>query len=56
MSEEAPDWLLTMRALTDPSMKETPGTANNDKILAMADEIARIFPEMKSYCDQYNRR
>ena len=35
-------------------MKETPGTADEPKILAMADEIARLYPEMQSYCDQYN--
>ena len=47
----APDWLLTMRAIN--GMSETPGAADNPKIMAMADEIGRIFGEMQSYCDQY---
>ena len=49
---EAPEWLLTMRAIS--GLSEKPGSADEPKIMAMADEIARIFPEMKSYCDQYN--
>ena len=48
---DAPDWLLTMRAIN--GMSETPGAADNPKIMAMADEIGRIFPDMQSYCDQY---
>lgn len=52
MADEVPDWLLTMRAIS--GMTETPGVADNPKIMAMADEIARIFPEMKSYCDGYS--
>jgi uncharacterized protein (TIGR02594 family) len=49
---EAPDWLLTMRSIS--GMSEKPGAADEPKIMAMADEIARIFPDMESYCDQYN--
>ena len=49
---EAPDWLLTMRSIS--GLSEKPGAADEPKIMAMADEIARIFPDMKSYCDQYN--
>ena len=49
---EAPDWLLTMRSIS--GLAEQPGVADEPRILAMADEIARIFPDMKSYCDQYN--
>jgi len=49
---EAPDWLLTMRAIS--GLSEKPGAADEPKIMAMADEIARIFPDMESYCDQYN--
>jgi len=49
---EAPEWLLTMRAIS--GLSEKPGAADEPKIMAMADEIAHIFPEMKSYCDQYN--
>ena len=52
MSDEAPDWLLTMRSIS--GLSEKPGAADEPKILAMADEIARIFPDMQSYCDQYN--
>ena len=49
---EAPECLLTMRAIS--GLSEKPGAADEPKIMAMADEIAHIFPEMKSYCDQYN--
>src|SRR4029077_12616674 len=52
MSTEAPDFLLTMRSIS--GLSEKPGAADEPKILAMADEIARISPEMESYCDQYN--
>jgi uncharacterized protein (TIGR02594 family) len=41
-----------MRAIT--GLTETPGDADNSKILAMADYIARKYPEMASYCAQYN--
>jgi uncharacterized protein (TIGR02594 family) len=49
---EAPPWLLKMRSMN--GLSETPGAADNTKILAMADNIAQVFPEMRSYCDQYN--
>jgi uncharacterized protein (TIGR02594 family) len=49
---DIPVWLNTMRAMT--GMKEVSGSGDNPEILAMADEIARRYPEMKSYCDQYN--
>src|SRR6266576_595311 len=52
MSTDAPDFLLTRRSIS--GLSEKPGAADEPKILAMADEIARIFPEMQSYCDQYN--
>lgn len=52
MTTEAPDFLLTMRSIS--GLSEKPGAADEPKILAMADEIARIFPDMQSYCDQYN--
>ncbi len=52
MADVAPPWLLKMRSMN--GLSETPGTADNTKILAMADNIATIFPDMKSYCDQYN--
>jgi uncharacterized protein (TIGR02594 family) len=48
---DIPPWLTTMRTIT--GMVETPGAADNPKILAMAKEIGRIFPDMKSYSDQY---
>lgn len=44
-------WLETMRTITGTT--ETPGAADNEKILAMATEIGRIFPEMASYCAGY---
>jgi uncharacterized protein (TIGR02594 family) len=52
MAEEAPPWLLKMRSMN--GLSETPGAADTPKILAMADEIAKVFPEMKAYCDAYN--
>ena len=52
MSDVAPQWLLKMRSMN--GLSEKPGSPDETKILAMADEIAAIFPDMKSYCDQYN--
>ena len=49
---EAPEFLLTMRSIS--GLAEVPGVADNPRIIAMADEIGRIFGDMKSYCDQYN--
>src|SRR5262252_152972 len=46
-----PKWLLVMRAIT--GLTETPGDADNEKIVAMARYIGHRFPDMKSYCDQY---
>jgi uncharacterized protein (TIGR02594 family) len=43
--------LLKMRSMN--GLSETPGSADNAKIMAMADNIATIFPDMKSYCDGY---
>src|SRR5262252_6883462 len=51
MSDEIPEWLLTMRAIT--GLSEVPGTGDNEKILAMADTIAKAYPEMSDYCAQY---
>jgi uncharacterized protein (TIGR02594 family) len=52
MSDVAPPWLLKMRSMN--GLSETPGAADNTKILAMAHNIGTIFPDMKSYCDSYN--
>ena len=52
MADEAPPWLLKMRSMN--GLSEKPGAPDETKILAMADNIARVFPEMKSYCDGYN--
>src|SRR5262252_588715 len=46
-----PKWLLVMRAIT--GLTEEPGSADNPKIIGMARYIGRKFPEMQSYCDQY---
>jgi uncharacterized protein (TIGR02594 family) len=46
-----PTWLLEMRAIT--GTKETPGTGDNPKILAMADTIAAAYPDMATYCATY---
>jgi uncharacterized protein (TIGR02594 family) len=51
MSNEAPPWLLVMRSIN--GLTETPGSADNPKILAMNEEIARRYPEMRSYCNGY---
>lgn len=54
---DVPQWLANMRVITGTT--ETPGDADNPKILAMADEIARIWggqPGMdgiEAYCAQY---
>jgi len=50
MSDEVP-WWTEMKLIT--GMTETPGEADNPKILAMADFIAKTFPDMASYCAQY---
>jgi uncharacterized protein (TIGR02594 family) len=49
--EAVPPWLQTMRSLNGTS--ETPGSADNPKILAMADTIGEIYPEMADYCNSY---
>src|SRR5262245_44405783 len=51
MTDNAPKWLLVMRAIT--GLAEVPGEADNPKIIAMARYIGRKFPEMQSYCDLY---
>jgi uncharacterized protein (TIGR02594 family) len=51
-ADETPKWLAIMRAMT--GIVETPGAADNPKIMAMAAEIARTYPEMADYCAQYN--
>jgi len=48
---DVPKWLLVMRAIT--GLTEEPGSADNPKIIAMARYIGKKFPDMKSYCDQY---
>jgi uncharacterized protein (TIGR02594 family) len=52
VADVAPPWLLKMRSMN--GLSEKPGAADETKILAMADNIGTIFPDMKSYCDQYN--
>jgi uncharacterized protein (TIGR02594 family) len=50
-----PPWLLTMRTIT--GVTETPGAADNPKILAMRDEIARHWastPGMAEYTALYH--
>jgi uncharacterized protein (TIGR02594 family) len=51
MTTTTPPWLLTMRAIT--GMTETPGSADNPKILAMADTVAEAYPDMEAYCNGY---
>jgi uncharacterized protein (TIGR02594 family) len=50
-TDDAPDWLLVMRAIT--GLTETPGEEDNPKILAMRNFIAHKFPEQSDYCDLY---
>src|SRR5262245_740114 len=47
----APPWLNVMRAIT--GLTETPGEADNEKIVGMARYIGKKFPSQKSYSDQY---
>jgi uncharacterized protein (TIGR02594 family) len=49
--DTTPKWLEVMRAIT--GLQEEPGSADNPKILAMRNYIARKFPEMANYCDGY---
>jgi uncharacterized protein (TIGR02594 family) len=51
MTDDTPDWLDTMRAIT--GLSEVPGQGDNEKILGMAKSIAKAYPEMASYCAQY---
>jgi uncharacterized protein (TIGR02594 family) len=48
---EIPPWLQTMRTIT--GLTEEPGDEDNPKILAMRDAIAKAYPEMADYCDEY---
>jgi uncharacterized protein (TIGR02594 family) len=48
---DTPKWLLVMRAIT--GLTETPGSADNPKILAMRDYIAKTFPKQADYCAGY---
>jgi len=48
---EVPTHLAAMRAIT--GMTETPGSADNPKIMAMADYIAKKYPEQKEYASYY---
>lgn len=50
-ASSTPPWLSTMRAIS--GWTEVPGEADNPKIVGMAESIAQNFPEMESYCDQY---
>ena len=49
--EGVPPWLVVMRAMT--GLTEGGGSADNPKILAMADYIARKWPDMATYCGYY---
>ena len=51
MSEQAPPWLMIMRAIT--GMTETEGAGDNPRILHMADAIAREYPHQADYCAYY---
>ena len=49
---DIPKWLAVMRAIT--GLTETPGSADNPKILGMAQYIARTWPDMANYCASYD--
>jgi uncharacterized protein (TIGR02594 family) len=51
MTTDVPEWLSVMRAIT--GLTETPGDADNPKILGMRNYIARKYPDMADYCDLY---
>jgi len=46
-----PPWLMAMRAITGTT--EYAGSADNPKIMAMADTIAAAYPDMADYCALY---
>jgi len=48
---DIPRWLEAMRYIT--GLTEEPGEGDNPKILAMREVIARVYPEMRDYCDSY---
>ena len=48
---EVPTWLAAMRAIT--GMTETPGSADNPKIMLMADYIAHKYPHQAEYASYY---
>lgn len=50
-AETPPPWLTAMRSIT--GLTETPGSADNPKIMAMSAAIAEAYPDMKWYCDLY---
>jgi uncharacterized protein (TIGR02594 family) len=51
MSDDIPKWLQVMRAIT--GLTEDPGDEDNPRILGMRDFIAKRFPDMADYCDEY---
>ena len=48
----SPPWLATMREIT--GMQEYAGGSDNPVILKWARFIGEKYPEMRSYCAQYN--
>jgi uncharacterized protein (TIGR02594 family) len=51
MSDDAPRWLLEMRAIT--GLSEKPGSGDEPKIMAMRDYIAKKYTDMSAYCAGY---
>jgi uncharacterized protein (TIGR02594 family) len=51
MTDTVAPWLATMRAIT--GAREYAGGADNPRIMAWRDEIARRYPEMAAYCRGY---
>ena len=51
MPEQVPTWLACMRSIT--GMTEAPGSADNPKIIKMAQTIGERWPNQKAYADSY---
>jgi lysozyme len=49
--DAVPTWLAVMRAIT--GMTETEGSADNPRIMHMADVVAREYPEQATYASYY---
>ena len=51
MTEQIPPWLQCMRTIT--GLTETPGSADNQRIMFMADYVGHAYPEQEAYASYY---